>query len=301
VELRRFYTAILVIIILTTSLFSGAKAEASLASCVAKAFKKKPPAFLKVPDGFYSKIKTPHLYEDIKATQTQVGPLELKDKIEQEKAGTKITTYVGWESSPLNVSGNRSEAVLKNLPGGGQQLVLENIHLAGKKSNENYLPLTVHVNDATQANVEKEIRLSTFLILRQMKVLKIPEGGLSSFRSKEIQKVDAIFEWAELKSRWYRLHPGKSLKQVDANALAAQMTTLDFIRRPILESGHKIVGIRLDSTTTQKHELSFLKDFFCGQSLQQCEQFNKLMKKHDYMLDSEITINFSIEYELAPQ
>jgi len=124
----------------------------------------------------------------------------------------------------------------------------------------------------------------TYLTLRQMKQLEAQFGELSTIKMSRIYSIEAAMQLEQLT----RAQPNTPLDQLVAKTHSVQYATT-----AIEQSGHKIVGIRVDTRSTRRWSLQKLMDHFGTDSARRSDLFAKysLRPEDDVLLDYNIWID----------
>jgi hypothetical protein len=261
--------------------------------CLADFFKKPASEVQSLPERVVFRSKTPGLYESIDPKQTHFSGVEVEDELNVQNNRTTVTSFPYREGTPHTDKVKHMTTTLVTAADGKKTLKMQSVLLQGRETPAQAIPQKIKTSSSS-------CLLSTYLCLRQMKGLGVAEGGLSSATVEDIQNIATVFEWRKLRDDWGQAHPGKIMSREDKSLLAAELTGLYLIEKPLWESGHKIVRITYEEKKDRLIKISELKHWACSTSALMCEKFRNEMKRYNFNEYDRVVIDFSIRLDLAP-
>jgi hypothetical protein len=126
----------------------------------------------------------------------------------------------------------------------------------------------------------------TYVTIYQMRRLGVSFGKLRKVKMSTIQNVEAILQLAALRDK-----EGLSLEEAIVHT-----HSVTYGETPLIQSGHKIVGVKVDSG--KEWPICELLSHFEGYDKALIPKHNELLKKYDFKRDDKMLWNYNIYLEV---
>lgn len=130
----------------------------------------------------------------------------------------------------------------------------------------------------------------SYLMLRQLRMAGVDYGGLRTVKMSTIQNVDAVLHLAQLQRQG-----------VDLVEAVRQTHSVKYAETTIVQSGHQIVNVRVDTTRAWRDPADQMLQHYEGRDGPPAiRKHEDLLSKYGLKRTDEVLWNYDIYLDLTP-